>query len=393
MSAAHPIKHAWISTGGTSAKNYDEFPDESVITDIVRENPASVLSIEMPDRTPEASAAGLDFSASLPAAKERLDALRAAGRFGARDEVAVVYRISDTDGRRSYGLFAMVDTSEISSHADEPGSVIRNEEVFRSKVEQREQLNRYLGAQLSPVLLLQTDTDLHRALTTAAERAGEPDLSELDEAGRRHELWVVDDPELTQVAGEGRLVVADGNHRSLAAQVGELNRFLAVITTPESVRILPYHRLVTGLPTSAEQLMVQIAQIGAEVEEVDGPSIPQRHGEVIFYGSGRTWKVALPAAGDGVVARLDHTRVEKELFDGLLGWEAKDDRITYVGGDYSVEWLTEQVDSGEADLAIVIAPVSVDDFIDINLNRLVMPRKSTWFIPKARAGLVLADLE
>ena len=28
----------------------------------------------------------------------------------------------------------------------------------------------------------------------------------------------------------------------------------------------------------------------------------------------------------------------------------------------------------------------------VNLDRATMPRKSTWFTPKARAGLVVADL-
>jgi uncharacterized protein (DUF1015 family) len=36
--------------------------------------------------------------------------------------------------------------------------------------------------------------------------------------------------------------------------------------------------------------------------------------------------------------------------------------------------------------------VSVADFLDVNLERLKMPRKSTWFSPKARAGLIVADL-
>ena len=41
---------------------------------------------------------------------------------------------------------------------------------------------------------------------------------------------------------------------------------------------------------------------------------------------------------------------------------------------------------------MLIAPVTVDDFVAVNLARQKMPRKSTWFTPKARAGLVLADL-
>ena len=40
----------------------------------------------------------------------------------------------------------------------------------------------------------------------------------------------------------------------------------------------------------------------------------------------------------------------------------------------------------------VIAPVRTEDFVSVNLARHKMPRKSTWFTPKARAGLVLAEL-
>jgi uncharacterized protein (DUF1015 family) len=36
--------------------------------------------------------------------------------------------------------------------------------------------------------------------------------------------------------------------------------------------------------------------------------------------------------------------------------------------------------------------VGVADFVAVNLARLKLPRKSTWFTPKARAGLVLAQL-
>ena len=59
-------------------------------------------------------------------------------------------------------------------------------------------------------------------------------------AGRRDELFAL--------ASAGELVVADGNHRSLAAQMAKLPRFLAVITTPASVAIQPYNRLSRRRP-------------------------------------------------------------------------------------------------------------------------------------------------
>ncbi|GAB4007151.1 hypothetical protein GCM10029992_60040 [Glycomyces albus] len=58
VTAAHPIEQAWLSTGGTGAKNYDEFPDETEITRIVEANPASVLGVEMPAHTPRPSPPG-----------------------------------------------------------------------------------------------------------------------------------------------------------------------------------------------------------------------------------------------------------------------------------------------------------------------------------------------
>jgi uncharacterized protein (DUF1015 family) len=406
VTAAHPIDQAWLSTGNTGAKNYDEFPDETEITRIVEANPASMLGVEMPAHTPEAVAAGLTFEQALPAAAERLAALKEAGRFAAFGDVAVAYRISGGEGDRPspdaepvfYGVYCLVDTAEISSAADEPGKVIRNEDVFIEKVKQRNELNQRLRHLLSPVLLLQSSRgeELHAAIEAAIAGAGEPVSADVDESGRSHEIWAIGGEAgeaLTALAGDGDLIVADGNHRSLAAQVGELDRFLAVVTTPRSVVIRPYHRLVKGLPGSAAQLVEQIGQIGASVVEVDGPpETPAEGGTVVMYGQGRTWEVSFGAAEGSVVDRLDHTQVEHEVFSGLLGWDAGDKRLTYVGGDYPASWLAGQVDAGRADLAILIAPVTVPDFIDVNLQRLKMPRKSTWFVPKARAGLAIAEL-
>jgi uncharacterized protein (DUF1015 family) len=92
-----------------------------------------------------------------------------------------------------------------------------------------------------------------------------------------------------------------------------------------------------------------------------------------------------------VVDRLDHAVVERVLFGDVLGLAPDDERIRYIGGDYPPEWLTGEVDAGRAEAAVLIAPVSVDDFVAVNLARLKMPRKSTWFTPKARGGLVLAE--
>jgi uncharacterized protein (DUF1015 family) len=113
----------------------------------------------------------------------------------------------------------------------------------------------------------------------------------------------------------------------------------------------------------------------------------------VVYARGQAYAVALPHAADAdPLDNLDHALVERVLLRDALGLDPGDKRITYVGGDYPASWLTGEVDAGRAELAVLIAPVTVDDFVAVNLARQRMPRKSTWFTPKARGGLVVAEL-
>jgi uncharacterized protein (DUF1015 family) len=396
MTVAHPITRAWITTGGTGAQNYDEFADDTEITEIIAANPHSALAIEMPHRAPES--VGKSFSEALPDAVARLAQQRADGSYTPADEVVVLYRITPPGEPAAYGLWAMVDTDQISTSADEPGLVIRNEDVFPAKVRERVALAAALGTLLSPVLLLQTGRgdELQAALAAATDAAGAPAATDVDQTGRTHAVWVVPpgplQDELTVLAGGGELVVADGNHRSLAAQTGGLPRFLAVVTTPASVTIQPYNRLVSELPI--DDLVPRLSAAGARVEELPRPAAVPAKGRVELYVGGRSYAVVLPPEeGADPVDNLDHALVERILLQDVLGLDPGDKRISYVGGDYPAAWLRGEVDTGRAELAVLIAPVSVDDFVAVNLARRKLPRKSTWFTPKARAGLVLAQLD
>jgi len=395
MTVVHPIPRAWITTGGTGAQNYDEFADDAEITAIIAANPRSALAIEMPHKAP--GAVGKTFQQALPDAAARLAEERADGSYTPAEQVVVLYRITAPGEPPAYGLWAMVDTDQISTSADEPGLVIRNEDVFIAKVRERVALADTLQTLVSPVLLLQTGRgdDLHAALAAATEAAGAPAATDLDQTGRTHAIWVIApgplQEELTALAGGGDLVVADGNHRSLAAQTGGLPRFLAVVTTPASVAIQPYNRLISELPV--RDFLPALVAAGAQVEELRRPAAIPAKGTIELYAGGRSYAVVLPRSGAGQVDNLDHALVERVLLGGLLGLDPGDKRISYIGGDYSAEWLRGEVDAGRSELAVLIAPVSVEDFVAVNLARHKLPRKSTWFTPKARGGLVLAQLD
>jgi uncharacterized protein (DUF1015 family) len=396
MTIAHPIARAWLSTGGTGAQNYDEFADDAEITEIIRENPDSALAVEMPHRAPDSL--GQPFLDTLPAAVQRLDRAKRAGRYTGHDGIVAMYRITGDDGT-AYGLWTMIDTDQISTSVHEPGLVIRNEDVFLEKVRERVALAEATKHLLSPVLLLQTTLGaaLHAALTEATDQAGAPDVTDTDQAGRTHAVWAVPagppQDELLALAGGGELVVADGNHRSLAAQTADLNQFLAVVTTPASVAIQPYNRLIAELTVTVDELLERLGEAGAVVEAAGRPSVPAIRGTIILYVTGKAFAVRLAAdKGAPEMENLDHALVERKLLRDVLGLEPGDKRISYIGGDYPAEFLVGEVDAGRSELAVLIAPVTVSDFIAVNLARQKLPRKSTWFTPKARAGLVLADL-
>jgi len=314
------------------------------------------------------------------------------------EQVVVLYRITAPGAPTAYGLWSMVDTDQISTSADEPGLVIRNEDVFLDKVRERVALERATRHLLSPVLLLQTVRGdlLHKAIAAAVDGAGPPAVVDVDHVGRSHAVWAFDGgsstaAELLTLAGAGELVVADGNHRSLAAQIGGLRRFLAVITTPASVTIAPYHRLITDSPVPVPDLLARLERMGGVVTPAV-LGIPTSQGRIGLYAGGEAHEVRLPATGVSGVDSMDHTVVESLVLRDVLGLDPGDKRVVYVGGDYPPSWLAGEVDAGRADLAILMPPVTVDEFVQVNLARAKMPRKSTWFTPKARAGLVVASV-
>ena len=297
----------------------------------------------------------------------------------------------------------MVDTDQISTSADEPGLVIRNEDVFIAKVRERVAL---AEARRAPALAGAAAAD-RRAARAARRRcagarataAGAPAATDVDQAGRTHAIWLLGPGRARTSCSRWPAAASWSSPTATTAawprRLGGLPRFLAVITTPASVAIQPYNRLVSELTTTPARAARPAARAaGARIEPIDGPpGVPAAGGHrAALPRPARRTRSPCPPAPAARVENLDHALVERVLLRDALGLDPGDKRITYVGGDYPACWLAGEVDAGRAELAILIAPVTVDDFVAVNLARQKMPRKSTWFTPKARGGLVLAEL-
>jgi uncharacterized protein (DUF1015 family) len=390
----HPIAAGWRAADRfVGGPNYDEFVDDQAIAAALARRPRSVVALDLPQHTVRALQEGLDFPASLSLAAQQLASMKDDGLYEPVADALFGYEMAEPDGHLVRGLVGLVRVEEFSDSASQPGRILRNEDVSASKVAERQQHIDALGHLLSTVLLIpaREQQAYDELLGSAfAELPDEPLVVDTDERGVQHRLWQLDGERFRAYLDGNVFLVADGNHRSRASQQSGSPWCLVTVASAAGLRIEPYHRLLRGLELTATELRERIAGAGIELSEVaDGTDDSANY----LYSAGRWYRLELPApAGDRVVDTLPHTVVEQRIFIDALGLGPAAKEISYVGGRASRGYLIEEVDAGRATAALLLRPVSMAEFTAINAARQYMPRKSTWFMPKARAGLVLAEI-
>lgn len=345
----------------------DEFAEpERIVAALARARPGTLLAVQHPHRTPAALAAGSGLLDALPHAVAELAHLRGTAYREVRDVVAP-YRVDGPDGT-AYGLLCMVD----------PAAVGHTEEVYPDVVAERARVLSGLGCMTSAAMLVPVAGDV-RLTRLVAEVDEEPAVFVVDPGGRRHWLWLVGPGErqdaLLEAAGEHPLMVADGNHR-VAAAAG-LSGLLALVTAGPDLRIGPIHRAVTGTGLTLEDMTTSWRALGLEVTPVDVTTRPSPGAVVAVAGSSAV-RVDLPSAG------VDHAFVEEVLLEKALKLDPESPHVRPVTGDLP--------DAAQVDALLLIAPVPLDDVLAVHAAGGKMPRKSTYFTPKPRSGLLLADL-
>jgi len=267
-------------------------------------------------------------------------------------------------------------------------------------------------ADLEPIVLTHdgepgaADAVAHRVVT-------EPPIVDLtDDGGVRHRLWRVAGPaDLAAVQADfagRRAVIADGHHRwaSYVAHqtamagtgAGPWDRGLALLvpTVPHGPRVQSIHRVVPGL--GLDRAVAAVAGT-FRVEPVEPGG----------WGEGMAAWALLEAAPASLVLLTDGTRwvrltdPDRTRLLGAApdGWRDLDVALVDVG---LVEdrWhasdsvlLRHSVASAVAaaretgGVAVLVRPTPAATVLDLAARGVLMPRKSTLFVPKPRTGLVL----
>ncbi len=181
------------------------------------------------------------------------------------------------------------------------------------------------------------------------------------------------------------LMVADGNHRVAAATAAGLDGLLALVTAGPGLRINAFHRVLVDTGFDADTLKEAWRGLGLEVREAPDALAPVLPGTVVVRCGDRSLFVELPRADAAdPTPRIDHAVVENLLLHKALGLDPEGPHV---------RTLPDGRDPGpDAEAVLLLAPVPLDDVLAVHAAGGRMPRKSTYFTPKPRSGLLLADL-
>jgi len=358
----------------------DEFADPTAVAAaLARPDGArrTLLAVQHPHRTPAAIAAGLDLPAALPAARSTLSMLLRNAYRPVTDVVAP-YQVDGPDGT-ALGVLCVVDPVAVAH-----GQVRQSEQVYPEVVAERAGVLAGLGHATSAAMLVPVSPDTLTAEVRAAVGDAAPAVSTVDSAGRRHRLWLLEGgTDLLAAAAAEPLLVADGNHRVAAATAAGLGGMLALVTSGPALRVGAFHRVLTGTGRSAEEFAAAWRRVGLDVRE--GPAEPTTvPGTVVVRCPHRTLVVRLPERVGTPRPVIDHDVVEELLLRTALG-------IDPAGP--AVRPLPAGREPGpDVDAVLQLAPVPLADVLAVHARGRTMPRKSTYFTPKPRSGLLIADL-
>ena len=412
MVSVHPVRHALVpvdSTAATavSAPNYDEFQSDMEVFAMLRARPDNILKVTMPHTAVTAPSLFLEEGGeeALALARVNMDHLRSHPQMQVASNVLYIYELVHRDHprRRQLGLGGSAMTAEIRTDDQPDGVIIRNEGIRPAKAEGRAHLINATQSYIGTVNL--TVQDKSGALISLLEQMADsrdPDFKTTDEDGHSHRVWIVRDAaeqkQLTKtLAAEPAAYVADGNHRSAAAAALGRDDFLAVFFTTGRMGLAPYNRLVESVGLSAEEIA---SRLGENFEIAAAPASPYQPSDVHDIGLylDGAWHKLTPKPGTFDPAKADESIdsdiVQRKVLDAVLGIsDPKDKRINFVGGNKDAAWLQSKVDDGSYQLAITLAPVTMEQFVDVCEQGVFMPPKSTWFEPKIRSGLIVSLFE
>ncbi len=351
------------------------------------------------------------------------------------------FRVPETDGlKERRGFIAL---GKLYDYAEQV--VFRHEQTLSKPKSDRLNLLQATHAHFGQIFMLYSDPggSMERVLY---DGNGPAEAEVTDEYGVLHRLWRVSDPAairlLTTAMADKKLIIADGHHRYETAlnywkerapasppTTQHSTSQLPQPATPEAavmmtfvnmdsdgLVILPTRRVVHSLPGFEPAAFARAAKEFFQVEKLphgDAASYTGILGKqqgIAFVAVTRSGALLLRPKPDAVAAalaslperqrQLGLNLLHSIVLDRLLGLDAEKVReqtnIRYLrdAGEAVDQVRPATAGSrGEADIAFLTNPVTMEQLREVAYAGEVMPQKSTDFFPKLLSGLTIYALE
>jgi uncharacterized protein (DUF1015 family) len=333
-------------------------------------------------------------------AAARLAAWRADGTFTVERAAALhVYDLAgpgpEPSTRGWVGAVALAPPTVVAPHEATVAAVVADRRALRAATH----------ADLEPVVFAHDGPPGPAAALAGrivAERAPDADLT--DDAGVRHRLWRVADPaEIAAVRTDlarRHAVIADGHHRWAAASAAAApadaaaaGRLLALVVPAGEHgpqvraihRVLPHTRLEeldvrhfrsTAMEPLTAAAAEELLTVAAAEELLTVAAAP-----LVLATDGERWR-RLTEPQTATVAPAAWRGLPVALVDVLLVGERA------VVLRHSVAAAVDEARRNDG-VALLVPATPTATVLDLAARGVLMPRKSTFFVPKPRTGLVL----
>ena len=336
------------------------------------------------------------------------------------------------------GFIALGELADYSQ-----GIVFRHERTLAKPKSDRLNLLRATRAHFGQIFMLYSDPGLTAEQLLFANPPA-PDIEVTDEYGVLHRVWKISEPGkinlLLSAMQNKKLIIADGHHRYETALNYGRERAAQATSAPaerpagnlpqppypeaaammtfvnmdaKGLTILPTHRVVHGLKEfdasaflrrAAEYFDVQAMPADSDTAELLRQLAEAGKTGTSFVAVTRAGTHLLQAKKEAVKARLtdqperqrrlDVVQLHSVVLEGVLGISAQavldQSHLRYVreAGD-----AVQQARAGDADIAFLMNPVTLDQLREVAFAGDVMPQKSTDFYPKLLSGLTIYALD
>lgn len=317
--------------------------------------------------------------------------------------------------------------------------VFRHEQTLSKPKSDRLNLLKATHAHFGQIFMLYSDPagSIEKILY---DGAGPAEAEVTDEYGVLHRLWKVSDPAairlLVSAMDDKKLIIADGHHRyetalnyskehaATAPAKAETSTSqlpqppypeAAVMMTfvnmdSDGLVVLPTHRVVHSLTNFDPAAFTRAAEQFFSIEKLPTADAPDYVAKLTaqrgtaFVAVTRAGAFLLRAKAEPVAAALAHLPERQRqldlsclhsiVLDRLLGLDAEkvlqQTNIRYIR---DAAEAVEQVRKGEADVAFLTNPISMEQLKEVAFAGDVMPQKSTDFYPKLLSGLTIYALD